>query len=361
MQYDNDDIRNIIYKNIDDNFAYGKLGDFEVILMRSNGYCNASKLCALINKLNKNKGNDLPIKKYKNWKLNKSSVELISVLKKELEESFMLPNFGVTISIKEGYLKKYAGTYVHPDLINDIARWCSPEYGLRMGRIFNAYHSQKSLDDKRILKKKLKNKDIMLKKKDDKLDKMLIKVDKISHDNDILLNFGTVQIDKINKMNREIKKLQITNDELLETANEISNTNNDTNDKINRIVNDRVVPTGNKNDEPVLVIIRNNIDINDYEDDEPIYNYHVLRIMKRSMNSSIERHRIIYPDMDIIKIIFYNPSSVNLWIRIKNFLVPKKIELVGSRFNIIAKNYSCDDLIKDIMKIHNSRLIHDDA
>lgn len=42
---DDDDIHNIIFTDIDDTYAYGKLGEFDVMLMKSNGYINASKLC----------------------------------------------------------------------------------------------------------------------------------------------------------------------------------------------------------------------------------------------------------------------------------------------------------------------------
>jgi len=44
-EYDSDDIRNIIFKDIDDKYAYGKLGNFKVMLMKKNGYINATKLC----------------------------------------------------------------------------------------------------------------------------------------------------------------------------------------------------------------------------------------------------------------------------------------------------------------------------
>jgi len=43
--YDKDAIQNIIFEDINDVYAYGKYGDFNVIIMKDNGYINATKLC----------------------------------------------------------------------------------------------------------------------------------------------------------------------------------------------------------------------------------------------------------------------------------------------------------------------------
>ena len=51
----NDDIRNTIYENIDESYAYARLGELDVIMMKKNGYINATKLC------HKNK------KEFSNW------------------------------------------------------------------------------------------------------------------------------------------------------------------------------------------------------------------------------------------------------------------------------------------------------
>jgi hypothetical protein len=38
-------LNNIIFKNIDEDYAYGKYADFTVIIMKKNRYINATRLC----------------------------------------------------------------------------------------------------------------------------------------------------------------------------------------------------------------------------------------------------------------------------------------------------------------------------
>jgi hypothetical protein len=56
---------NITFEHINDDYAWGKyMGDFKVIIMKKNGYINATKLCTLGGK------------HYKHWKENKGTKEL---------------------------------------------------------------------------------------------------------------------------------------------------------------------------------------------------------------------------------------------------------------------------------------------
>ena len=40
-----------MFEHIDKNYAYGKLGEFQVIIMKKNGYMNATKVCEKYGKL----------------------------------------------------------------------------------------------------------------------------------------------------------------------------------------------------------------------------------------------------------------------------------------------------------------------
>ena len=59
----------IIFEQIKDNFYYGAYGEFRVIVDKSNGYVNATKMC---------KSSD---KKFKDWSRLKGSQVLIQTLK----------------------------------------------------------------------------------------------------------------------------------------------------------------------------------------------------------------------------------------------------------------------------------------
>lgn len=64
----------IKYESINDEYSYGKYGDFKVIMMNSNSCINATKLC---NEYNKSKLDKESNKEFIHWKENKSSRELI--------------------------------------------------------------------------------------------------------------------------------------------------------------------------------------------------------------------------------------------------------------------------------------------
>ena len=64
------DITNIIFKNINEEYSLGKFGDFNVIIMKENGYINATKLC------NDAKTKNGTKKDFREWKKNSSTKEL---------------------------------------------------------------------------------------------------------------------------------------------------------------------------------------------------------------------------------------------------------------------------------------------
>ncbi|AEQ32473.1 KilA-N domain-containing protein [Megavirus chiliensis] len=114
--YSDNDIRNVIYEDINDKFSCGKLGDFNVIIMKKNGFVNATNLCKNIKK------------EFYHWKENKNSKELINELKKFFNEEneYM-------ITITGGKNTKIRGTYVHPILLTSIANWISPLFAIKLG------------------------------------------------------------------------------------------------------------------------------------------------------------------------------------------------------------------------------------
>jgi CRISPR/Cas system CMR-associated protein Cmr1 (group 7 of RAMP superfamily) len=77
-------ISDICFQQIQDNFWYGQYGEFKVVMMKDNGWVNATKLCS-------DGGRE-----FKHWKENASSKALISTLEKHLRveasDSSMAPN-----------------------------------------------------------------------------------------------------------------------------------------------------------------------------------------------------------------------------------------------------------------------------
>ncbi len=120
--YEDNDIRNIIIEDINDNYSKGKFGNFHVVIMKKNGYMNATKLCDNISNKYKNK-------KFKHWNENKNSKELIE----ELSNFLKLPKNELIILKKGGTNTEIRGSYAHPVLITHIAYWISPKFAVRIG------------------------------------------------------------------------------------------------------------------------------------------------------------------------------------------------------------------------------------
>ncbi|AZL89569.1 KilA-N domain-containing protein [Megavirus baoshan] len=346
-KYDNDnDFRNVIFENINDKYALGKFGDLEVVMMRENGFVNATNLC-------KKCGKD-----YKNWNQNSYSKELIKELIKQLSSGAKkrareksaagFPAAEVTHTVKGGKLTIIRGTYVHPKLIIHIASWCSTEYAMKVSDIVTEYHA----------KEEVEKRELLLKKKDDKIDKLSKKLDtlivnnkELMVNNKELLNNNQELLQKNEKMDNRIKRLVKKNDE-------IYNINQDMLGKIDVISNDRVVK-GRSSDDHMFVIVKNNDDPNEYDEDEDIYEYSAFRLMKKSYKIRMSEHLERHPDMEIVLKISHSPNSMNLWNRIKTKLGKKKITYSGCNFNL-DNDYTENKLVRDIKKIHNERLDTDD-
>ncbi|AVL94489.1 putative KilA-N domain-containing protein [Moumouvirus australiensis] len=316
-EYNNDDLRNIIYENINDEYSIGKLGDFDVIFMRKYGYVNATNLCKSVKK------------EFYHWKENKHTKELFKGLKSSpgmSREPLILKN------MKGEYMTR--GTYVHPELIIHVACWCSIEYALKVSKIMIQYHA----------KEEIEKRELLLKKKDDKIDKLSKKLDRQNNKIDELLQ-------KNEKMDNRIKRLVKKNDE-------IYNINQDMLGKIDVISNDRVVK-GKTSDDHMFVIVKNNDDPDEYEDDEELYEYSAFRLMKKSYKIRMSEHLERHPNMEIILKICHSPNSMNLWNRIKTKLGKKKIIYSGCNFNL-EDDYTENKLVRDIKRIHNERLDTDD-
>ena len=113
----------IIFEHIDEKFAYGKYGDFKVIIMKENKYINASKLCGEHNKL------------FKNWLRNDENQNLINEVENELGNtkneagSLTSEHTKALIILQKECKNNLRGTYVHVNLMPNIIKWMNnPRY-----------------------------------------------------------------------------------------------------------------------------------------------------------------------------------------------------------------------------------------
>ena len=134
-----ENLNQIIYESIDENYGFGKYGDFQVIIRKKDGYINATKLC-------KDGGKEL-----KHWKETQYNTILFQKYTTIIGVDKSTPIMETNIS---GHLHT-RGTYVHPILIPHIASWVSAEFAIRVSYIVNnfivrEYKEQLRIKDTRI-------------------------------------------------------------------------------------------------------------------------------------------------------------------------------------------------------------------
>ena len=128
-------IGEIIFEHIDEKYAYGKYGEFKIIIMKKNKYINATKLCGINGKA------------FKHWLENINSKKLIDAVNKRLNNELLLAagipaaSNNSLIKVSGGYGKnaEINGTYVHSLLIPHIASWISEDFAIKVSEIINSF------------------------------------------------------------------------------------------------------------------------------------------------------------------------------------------------------------------------------
>lgn len=305
-------IFDIIIEHINERFARGKYGEFDIIIMRRNGYVNATKLCVLANK------------RFDNWLRLETSKELI----KEIENS--IPQIRGIEIIKGGskFKQELCGTYVHPLLIPHIASWCSAKFAIKVSRIVNEaiaieHRNQLKLKDSEIdeLKNLIKNMNL-------KLDNQTAKLDNATK----LIENQTEEI-------KESKEIML---EQTEQIKEIKDT-------LEIVTDNYVVPVvdvgrgiENKNIKEFVVILRN-----DNDSDK----FYFIRRQRLTINIAIKRRKQEIPtSIEFMRI--ENPNSVNLLHRIKEIL---KYNIKFKQNEIILINIKPNEFKEKVLEIDQQR------
>jgi len=313
-------LEHIAYEDIDDTYCYGKYGKFTVIMMKKNGYINATKMCQLISKRTGTK------KTFKNWNKNSASKELIEAIS-SMDTIISTELFK---TVKGGNNRDVWGTYVHPKLIPQIAQWASPVFALKVSDIINDYFNNKEL----------KKKNRLLHEKDDKIGELTVEI----HEQNIEMRKQTAKIDKLLHKNKRITH-KLTNIE--EQNEEMAQQNDELIISINQITPDRVIKSDDKDNQHTFVIMKD-------ATAQRHERYYAIRTKKRTMKSAIKRYKTRHPACVKILEISYNPNSINLWDRCKENL-KRHIDFRQNNFGL-KRNYTETELINDINDINDEKL-----
>ena len=136
---------------ITDDYHYGKLGDFKVIIRTADEYINITKLC----KMGK--------KEFSNWKRLDGSKELLEYYDKSYMDDVFLEcledengappymegqeykclsiiNNGDIPGLTKDQIQRIQGTYVPSDIAIQVAQWISCEFALKVSEIVRGYY-----------------------------------------------------------------------------------------------------------------------------------------------------------------------------------------------------------------------------
>jgi hypothetical protein len=324
-------MQRIIFDYINTDYAYGKYGDFTVIMMTSNRYINATKLCKQYGK------------EFKHWKENIGNKQLIEEVNKEITPDGYPTSTNKSFIIKNDEKNELRGTYVHELLIPHIASWISPQFGIKVSKIVNSYIINEYITE--------------LKEKNNKIIDLNIKLDEIISTNKELLNNNKeILLENKNmksmleknqlKLDKTFDKLVGMNEKLDEANDKIDETNEELEiikDKLDIATDDRVVRTKSRTTLEYLIILK-------AYDEHTDYKYYIIKCQKRSIKQRLENN-LSYRE---IKRIEYVPNSINLFNRIKEKL-KNNLDIKSSKINLI--NISETEFLNKIDLINKEKKI----
>ncbi|BCS82622.1 putative KilA-N domain-containing protein [Cotonvirus japonicus] len=338
-------MNNIIFQDINEKYAYGQYGDFVVIIDKLNGYINMTKLC-------EDGGS-----KFYRWTESKKHMEMLKVFEEKCDPGISGSPKKMIIQNNNGYPYIVRGSYVHPKLVPHVASWCNPEFALKVSDIVNAYLLNEFKKESEKFEEKMNG---IIEKKNDKIDKLFKKIDKQTNKIDEQTNKIDEQTNKIDEQKKQIE-------ELLEQGNEVLGYAKDTNRKINVVVNERVPMSDKPKNEESFYIVKNNDKVKPgkSKSKKKIYGYKAIRITNKSKSSTMSRYYKDHPKGKIILKIKYTPNAKHLWNACKDKIYIKDENITPGNnafcyFNL-CKGYSEHKLKKDVMKIHNNRLNHNNV
>ena len=103
-------------EQISGNYWYGTYGEFRVVMMKNNGYINATKMCQSVGK------------DYNDWVNLRATQELINelevrILKRYWETNVIESDNAPRILVLNKNCTQITGTYCYADLISNLVLW----------------------------------------------------------------------------------------------------------------------------------------------------------------------------------------------------------------------------------------------
>lgn len=288
------DFREMITKDINEDYGMATYFDLQVIVMKSTGFVNCTEMCEYFSRITESG------KKFKYWHSSITSNLLI----KELASSSKTLSNNLVIDIRNESTPGINGKYCAQELIPAIICWASPAYFITMANIVNKHFVEKI-----------------------KGTELQIQLDT----NKKLLNYVEELLDRTDKI------IDQNNDIVENTKNirKITKTNPDDHNKF------------------AFYIIENNDKV---KKGVTVYNYGIVRTDVAGLTTTMTKYKNKHPNMIMIAKIPSNDKSENLWGNMREYLRNEnKITGISSQFNL-CEDVSIKNVIKSIEKFHNANI-----
>lgn len=280
-------------------FAHAKLLDIDIIIRKSDGWMNATKLCGTFVT---DKGNP---RRFYNWKNTDTAEELIIFVMK----FYNIPKcYGPHDERTDQII---SGSYVHPSLIVALATWCSSAFAVEVYVIVMNYNVAYQTQEKTRL---LEQQRLQLEAKDSI----------IAERNSLI----TAKEQEITTLTNRISTLRI---------------------RSRAAISKMIVTTPNEADQNILAIIDLHNNTNDH--------YYVLRIQRGSLSTRFAEILEDDPNAAVLTTIITN-YAVNTWKTAKaNMIEDGEIKSNYNHVELLTISY--DEFVDNIRSIDiNNRDIH---
>jgi hypothetical protein len=361
-------LNDVCYKQISQNFHYGIFGDFQLVIDKTTGYFNATKLCAVAKK------------DFFHWKRLARTINLISFLQDQSSSEVCKELiYEIKGDNKHTKNKQITGQYVHKDLILDIASWISPEFYRRCNKIVIDYFTNeyKTLgEDEKIekireLELKMKimeiEKDSVIEEQKDKIDDLMIMLktaeearradaeearaaarrsEEAARRSEAMLRSMGINLLDVKNQNTELLD-QTT--ELLEEVQDTNTKLTTVQKKLNIAVVDRApLPSQNRKKERFVLLKRT---------DEEDFPYYAVRGQHSYVQTVLKNQRQLFGKIEILLDFHCHPNSKTLFVRIRDSLKRKGVEFSSCKISIQdSTTVSEGELVETMKQINDEKL-----
>jgi hypothetical protein len=312
-------ITNLAYEKINDKYSKAKYLGLDCIMDMTTGYINATKFCSTIIGNDKTLNNYLKLDRFNNLKLY-------------LEQPGRYLPGSISVLIKENAYGELRGTYLHPDLLLDVASWISPQAYFIASRIVNNFLIKEKEDEIRKTK-------ILIGEKDCKIDELKIMLEKESIERRES-DKQRLESDKINKQllldmklqndktHNDLNYLKIDNLKTHTKLDKTKDTLKRVETRIEKIVDEVVPPTKQ-------ISLHEQFGIMKLNDSDGKRHYKVYCCQTRAVNKAKTSILKTYPQAVLLKEVSPNANAKNFLHQLKEKYGSGKNSKIQVSYNFI--------------------------